>query len=260
MEEVTNAYRTVLHYERCDGFGLDCIHLAQDRDQRRALVNKVMKLVSIKRRILLLAKQTLHFSETTPLYGVGLGQNPATPRPAAAEDLVHCCSDVCSSQTMPSLLHASARPLSRNHCGSSRQTLLSTRSHQARCTSLALPPLPQAFHIPLPLQRGGRSAIHPEHIVALTHTARACRLHPPPTRLQPKQSYTAWLVGLTFFYPLRDQSSKTPSPHAHPRVAQYLSAATTAQPTPLVKGCTITMATCRHTDLSRIFIRSSDHR
>jgi len=164
---------------------MDWIHLAQDTDQRRALVNKVMILFSIKRLILLLAKQMLDFfSEKIPLYGVGLGQNLATPRPAAAEDLVYCCSDVCSSQTMPSLLHASVRPLSRNHCGSSRQTLLSTRSHQARCTSLALPPLPQAFHIPLPLQRGGRSAIHPEHIVALTHTARACRLHPPAPATQ----------------------------------------------------------------------------
>jgi len=156
---------------------MDWIHLAQDTDQRRVLVNKVIKLVSIKRLILLLANQM--FPETTPLHGVGLGQNLATPRPAAAEDLVHCCSDVCSSQTMPSLLHASVRPLSRNHCGSSRQTLLSTRSHQARCTSLALPPLPQAFHIPLPFRRGGRSAIHPEHIVAPNPHSTSLPTTPP---------------------------------------------------------------------------------
>jgi hypothetical protein len=41
----------------------------------------------------------------------------------------------------------------------------------------------------------------------------------------------------------RDQTSKTPSPHAHPRVARYLSAATTAQPTLLVKGCTVSITT-----------------
>lgn len=120
-------------------------------------------------------------------------------------------------------------------------------------------PSTQAFHIPLLKGRGvwvvpstlntqpavlwSSYIVHPPH-----QLARAGRLPPHPTLSQ-----LYGLPGLANLLPptptpptaqhSRDQGSKTPSPHAHPCVGPYPSAAATAQPTLLVKGCTGTIST-----------------
>ena len=54
--------------------GVDCIELAQDRDRRRALLNKVMNLrVPQNAENFLTSRKPVRFSRRTLLHGVSMG-------------------------------------------------------------------------------------------------------------------------------------------------------------------------------------------
>ena len=138
--------------------------------------------------------------------------------------------------------HKLLRPLSPNHCssrpycqrgpirlGSHRNQGMRALSHSLPYTSLPIPPelstLPESIYRTTGVQYPTRYN---------TSMPSAASSHLP-------LSYMAWLVGAKLLLsPIvqrsRDQSSKTPSPHAHPPPASICGGDRT---TLLVKGCTV---------------------